>query len=104
MNVSGVFFSPSRAKETKKQKKKNKTTDLRLVALLMVTVLHSGKESQFNSSHIGFFRHYSVCTELVEAIEALQQKTPLKLSRNTLREAIKHNSTITQSKLSCYCI
>ena len=31
MNVSGVIFSPSRAKETKKQKKKNnKTTDLRL--------------------------------------------------------------------------
>ena len=30
MNVSGVIFSPSRAKETKKQKKKIKTTDLRL--------------------------------------------------------------------------
>ena len=29
MNVSGVIFSPSRAKETKKQKKK--TTDLRLM-------------------------------------------------------------------------
>ena len=33
MNVSGVSFFPSRAKETKKQKKKNIIPDLRLVSV-----------------------------------------------------------------------
>ena len=41
MNVSGVIFSPSRAKETKKQKKKNKTTDLRLIGTRLTPRLNA---------------------------------------------------------------
>ena len=46
MNVSGVIFFPSRAKETKTQKKKKKTSDLRLSFLLHVSPHKKENETQ----------------------------------------------------------
>ena len=52
MNVSGVIFFLSRAKETKKQKKKKKTPDLRLPSSLnegrRLTRIISNDDSLFN--------------------------------------------------------